>query len=181
MHATSMTNLKTLYVLRLAHRKWYVGTTGQSPRQRLATHQRRAGSAWTRTHPVQAMVHTMDVPAATAGILETAKTLELMRRHGVGNVRGGSYCQRVLTSMQIEDIERQLRHNDGRCLRCGRNGHFAPRCYARTHSNGGAIDAGESESETESSSDDDSCHRCGRDGHYASGCYARTSVDGRRL
>jgi predicted GIY-YIG superfamily endonuclease len=98
MHATSMTNLKTLYVLRLAHRKWYVGTTGQSPRQRLATHQRGAGSAWTRTHPVQAMVHTMDVPAATAGILETAKTLELMRRHGVGNVRGVSKSEGRVTS-----------------------------------------------------------------------------------
>lgn len=113
-----MPDPKTLYVPRLARGKWYVGTTGQSPRQRLATHERGAGSAWTRAHPVEAMVHTEDVPAATAGILETAKTLELMGRHGVGNVRGGSYCQRVLTLAQTEDVERQLRHNDGSCLRC---------------------------------------------------------------
>jgi len=178
-----MPDLKTLYVLRLARGKWYVGTTGQSPRQRLATHERGAGSAWTRAHPVEAMVHTEDVPAATAGILETAKTLELMGRHGVGNVRGGSYSQRVLTLAQTEDVERQLRHNDGSCLRCGRSGHFASRCYARTHSGGGAIDGSETESETESESesDDGTCGRCGRHGHYTSDCYARTRADGRRL
>lgn len=116
--------MKTLYVLRLAHGKWYVGTTGQSAGARRAAHERGAGSAWTRAHRVIGMVHTQTVPRETAGILETAKTIELMRLHGVDAVRGGSYSARVLSAPQLESIERELRHNSGGCLRCGRRGHF---------------------------------------------------------
>lgn len=167
--------MTTLYVLRLTHGKWYVGTTMQSPRARLAAHERGAGSAWTRAHRVLEMVHTRTVPTETAGISETAKTIELMRLHGVDAVRGGSYCQRVLSAAQLGCIKRELCHNDGGCLRCGRRGHFATRCYARTHVDGRAIKESESESE------DEGCYRCGRDGHYVADCYARTHADGRRL
>ena len=176
---------KTLYVLSLAHGKWYVGTTSQSARQRLGAHQRGAGSAWTRAHRVERMVHAESVPAATAGLLETAKTLELMKLHGVPNVRGGSYSQKVLDDGQMATIERELRHNDDACLRCGRPGHFASGCYARTDTRGVPIDDTSTESEGEGESDGGSpggaCYRCGRRGHYAPDCYARTDVSGRRI
>jgi hypothetical protein len=43
-----------------------------------------------------------------------------------------------------------------RCLKCGRDGHWASQCYART-----SVIV---------------CYRCGREGHIAPQCYARTHV-----
>ena len=49
------------------------------------------------------------------------------------------------------------------CFRCGRKGHFASECYAKT-----SVEASKEELYR--------CFRCGRQGHFASECYARTSV-----
>ncbi len=174
---------KTLYVLRLEGNRWYVGTTSLPAQQRLRAHTRGTGSAWTRAHRVERMVSAESVPAATAGLLETAKTLELMKRHGVSKVRGGSYSRVVLDDGQIEDIERHLRHNDSACLRCGRTGHFAARCYARTDARGVPIDdtSTEGESDSDSGPQSGACYRCGRQGHFAADCFARADVSGRRI
>ena len=56
------------------------------------------------------------------------------------------------------------------CLRCGRSGHFADTCYAKTDADGDLL--------SDSSDDADSCFRCGRSGHFANACYAKTDVDG---
>ena len=43
------------------------------------------------------------------------------------------------------------------CFRCGRNGHYADECFARTNKNGKSL----------RDEDDETCFRCGRHGHYA--------------
>jgi hypothetical protein len=91
----------------------------------------------------------------------------------------------------------------GSCKTCGRDGHFAKNCYAKTHVNGDSLESEEEEddiwvcdhcdrefsSETaceiherscgkSKSSKGNSCYRCGRYGHYASDCYASTNKYG---
>ena len=102
---------KVLYVLELAGNKWYVGTTTQTPRERLNAHKRGAGSAWTRAHPVKRMKECEIVETATAGLKETCKTLELMQIYGVENVRGGTYCQKTLSQDQLNAINKELEYD----------------------------------------------------------------------
>lgn len=72
------------------------------------------------------------------------------------------------------------------CHRCGRPGHWASACYARTDADGNSLASGaqsrprHEESDCRGGRDRDydgdavRCYRCGRMGHYASNCYART-------
>ncbi len=67
----------------------------------------------------------------------------------------------------------------GTCHRCGRSGHWASKCYARTDTDGNNLSDVEFESESEE--DENACHRCGRSGHWASKCYARRHIDGSEI
>ena len=118
----------TLYVLR-AGSLWYVGCTGNIE-ARLGQHNRGAGSAWTRRARGWQLESTERVAAATAGLYEDLRTLELMRRHGPARVRGGRFSQVWLAPARLAEIEHALRHNDGRCLRCGSPHHWVGQCPA---------------------------------------------------
>lgn len=78
-------------------------------------------------------------------------------------------------------------NNVNGCYRCGRTGHYASSCYARTNVMGEYIDESDEEESDEEDiyehvyEDEDEvvCFRCGRKGHYVSACYARTRINGR--
>ena len=57
------------------------------------------------------------------------------------------------------------------CFRCGRNGHYADECFARSNKNGKSL----------RDEEDETCFRCGRQGHYADECFARTNKNGKSL
>lgn len=134
----------TLYVLRLAGGRWYVGTTRRFA-ARLAAHRRGAGAAWTQAHRVVSVAARSQVPEDVAGFREDAKVLELMQRHGVNKVRGGTYAATRLSRTQRDEIHEKLRHNQGRCTRCGRAGHYLSACYARTSVDGEPLHSDSSE------------------------------------
>lgn len=48
------------------------------------------------------------------------------------------------------------------CCRCGRSGHYANTCFAKTNKHGKPISL--------------MCTRCGREGHLERDCYAKTDV-----
>lgn len=73
-------------------------------------------------------------------------------------------------SSQEESSDEDEEQNDNICFTCGRLGHYASECYAKTDINGNKID-----------DDDVCCFKCGRPGHYATNCYARTDINGNYL
>jgi hypothetical protein len=64
------------------------------------------------------------------------------------------------------------------CFRCGRQGHYASSCYAKTTIQGEYINENKCLPISKSHTDINECYRCGRQGHYASSCYATTNVEG---
>jgi predicted GIY-YIG superfamily endonuclease len=158
--------LMFLYTLRCRGGNWYVGTTS-NPDQRLAQHLGGVGSAWTKAHPPThgAFASVKPVaPGTAAGLQEDMAVKELMRRHGVDKVRGGSYCQLVLPAAQRSTLATELRHADSRCTKCGADDHWASQCRQQS---GGEARRG--------------CTRCGRDSHSVAQCYATTHARGGRV
>jgi hypothetical protein len=104
-------------------------------------------------------------PAASKFDEETL-TLEFMEKHGINNVRGGSYVQIELPKEQVQEIERKLASVNNACFKCGQQGHTVAECGSSSSS---------------SEEEEVVCARCGRDTHDASSCYAKTHVDGSEL
>jgi len=190
-----------IYILRLEKGKYYVGKTYDVDK-RYREHKTGVGSVWTRTYPPLGI----DQVIRDASPFDEDKYVKkYMSIYGLDAVRGGSYSQMVLGSEQKRAIESELRTAEGSCMRCGRTGHFAETCYARTDVNGSGIKTGATttyvkivqtpfqkrmialelekmvsyyDSDSDDESEDDACYRCGREGHWANKCYARRHADG---
>lgn len=120
-----------IYVLELVEGKYYVGESLE-PMARIKNHCEGNGSVWTKLYPVVKLVEMCDFE----DFKEDMITKQYMKKFGVENVRGGQYCQVILPETQLAELERCFAHNDKRCLRCGRTGHWVLSCFATTHVNG---------------------------------------------
>lgn len=72
-------------------------------------------------------------------------------KHGIDKVRGGSQSKPDLDPSEVKELSRRLWHAKGCCLRCGRQGHWATNCYAKTDVEGRPILKNEGDESTASS------------------------------
>jgi predicted GIY-YIG superfamily endonuclease len=113
-----------IYVLELSNNKFYIGKS-DNVEQRFAQHCVGYGSQWTKLHKPIKILKTMEM---TSPYAEDECTKEYMSKHGIDNVRGGSYSQPILLDWQIKALENELKTAYDLCFYCGENGHFSNKC-----------------------------------------------------
>ena len=86
------------------------------------------GCSFTRKYPGERIVHS---EPSRDPLDEDMLVLKWMRKNSIGVVRGGSWSNLTLNKNQIEQIEMQLNHAAGKCIKCFRYGHFASECPNR--------------------------------------------------
>ena len=142
-----------IYVLQLENNKYYVGKTN-NPAIRIVQHFN-YGSAWTNKHKP---LKVIEIIPNCDNYDEDKYTIIYMKKYGINNVRGGSFCETELNNTNIETIKKMIDGSNNRCYSCGMEGHFINKCKANN-----VIDI---------------CGRCNREGHNMNKCYATKHING---
>jgi predicted GIY-YIG superfamily endonuclease len=121
-----------IYVLELAGGRYYVGESNDV-RRRFDEHRDGSGAAWTRKYKP---IKIQNITQCTGPTHEDATVKSMMAAHGIDMVRGGSYSNVVLTKMQIDALNAEMRGVTDACMRCGHSGHWVKDCFATRDSNG---------------------------------------------
>jgi hypothetical protein len=164
-----------IYVLGLEGGKYYVGSS-ETPQTRIINHVKNNGSAWTRKYPPQRVIEVIEGDKFD----EDKCTKQYMFEYGIENVRGGSYCEVVLSDTCIATIKKELDTVENKCFRCGKSGHFVLQCPQKK------VDDVKPLKRTNDSLSKTKpllvgCSRCGRNNHKVDKCFAKTHVNGGNL
>ncbi len=143
-----------IYILKLKGAKYYVGKS-DNPMKRYEKHLKGEGSAWTRKYK----------PIGVEKVIENQTSFDedkwvkvYMQKHGIDNVRGGAYVLEELPEFQIDALKSEIWGSSDKCTTCGRSGHWAKDCYARTDVSG--VPIGFESDNSEVNSDDEDCYEC---------------------
>ncbi len=157
-----MSSEKTIYVLLCEENKYYVGSTTNLDK-RLQDHYLNLGSEWTKKFSPIQLIEQFQTNDPLA---EDQTTKKYMLRHGIENVRGGSYCQLNFSYREISTLNKEFNSARNQCFKCGQVGHYFKNC--------GKIP-------NETTSERIICNRCGRNTHLEDKCFAHTHLNGSNL
>lgn len=117
-----------IYILKLQEGRYYVGKS-ENPMKRYQEHMNGSGSAWTKKYK----------PIGVEKIIENQTDFDedkwvkvYMSKHGMEKVRGGAYTGLELSEEQEDMLRNELRATTNKCLKCGKEGHFANQCKRKT-------------------------------------------------
>src|SRR5437660_711566 len=99
-----------IYILKLQSGKYYVGKTND-PSRRIEDHNVK-GSEWTKKYKP---VRLIELLSNCDNFDEDKYTLKYMARHGIDNVRGGTFCKITIPSMHTEVIREMIIGATDRC------------------------------------------------------------------
>jgi predicted GIY-YIG superfamily endonuclease len=146
--------MEYLYTIECQSGKYYVGKSSD-PDARYLQHKNGNGSAWTKVHRPVKLIEVRELKGEHD---ETNTTKDMMKKHGVDNVRGGSYTQVVLSDAIKSVLEMEIRGNTDKCFKCGLGGHFANQCSVTTRTK--PVYSDEAESDSEEEYDEWACDYC---------------------
>ena len=113
-----------LYILQLEQGKYYVGKTIH-PEFRIDQHFLSTGSAWTKKYKP---ISVLKIIPNCDDYDEDKQTIQCMEKYGLENVRGGSFCEIILSDTNKHTLRQMINGATDKCYTCGRNGHFAQDC-----------------------------------------------------
>lgn len=168
-------SLTIIYVLKLENDKYYVGKT-QNIEKRMDDHFNGNGSVWTKKYKPISIIEKFKEKSQFD---EDNVTKTYMQRHGIENVRGGSYTTMTISDETKKILMKEFATANNKCFKCNNN-HLSKNCSMSSDEEWTDCDSDE-----ESSSDEEfpigSCFRCGRTSHYAYSCYAKTDINGNQI
>ena len=74
------------------------------------------------------MTASTKIPKECSFAAQNGLTLRYMTKYGISNVRGGIYCQIILSNQQIQDIQTKIKSVENKCFICDSTEHFAKEC-----------------------------------------------------
>ena len=116
-----MTNI---YILKLKNNKYYIGKTNNI-KLRLLNHNKGNGSQWTKKYKP---IKVIEIIEDCDNWDEDKYTLQYMNKYGIDNVRGGSFCQLLLSNENKITINKMILGNTDKCYKCGEVGHYIKDC-----------------------------------------------------
>ena len=116
-----------IYILELLSNKYYIGKSNK-PDIRIDMHIHGNGAAWTMKYKP---IRVTRIISNCDDFDEDKYTIIMMKKYGIDNVRGGSFCNIILDNTHIETINRMIRSGTDACYGCGSEGHFIKDCNQR--------------------------------------------------
>lgn len=121
-----------IYVLSCESGKYYVGKVEVianeedkiTVKRRFEGHKIDKGSEFTKNYKPKEIVQI--IPNVSS-FMETAITLQYMSEHGINNVRGGTLSNLVLSQVDLEHIDREMKEAQNKCRICAGD-HFVNKC-----------------------------------------------------
>jgi hypothetical protein len=173
-----------IYCLALENNKFYIGKT-ENPNVRLDNHIEGKGSKWTKLYKP---VELLELINNCDNYDEDKYVRIYMDKHGIENVRGGSFCTIKLSQDTIKELEKMSRGTNDKCFKCGGDGHFAKKCKNKSLSKivvnkvkTFLLPEDKKVKKYKKLKLKVECFRCGRQGHYATKCKNKTTVNGINL
>jgi predicted GIY-YIG superfamily endonuclease len=151
-----------IYVLRLEGGRYYIGKS-DNVMNRYQQHLNGNGSAWTRKYKPISFEKTIE---NVSPFEEDKITKEYMSKYGIDKVRGGSYVEVELSEFHKGALNMEIWAAKDLCTQCGRPGHFAKACRAKTDVSGNKIEYEDDEEDA----NEWGCEYCDRTFTTAFGC-----------
>jgi hypothetical protein len=124
-----------VYILELEQNKYYVGKsskpitrTGDHVASTLFDDKLCRGSGWTKMYKP---IKILEIITSYDEFDEDVNTLKYMKKYGLDNVRGGSFCELNLNKENVNTLVKMLAGADDRCYYCGSLDHFIADCPQR--------------------------------------------------